>query len=407
MNTNEDLSVHTPDRKPSSHLASTILIALIVGALAGGAAGLSVIWTAITRPEWVTALEPLREALEKKETASVPSAKVTLEENSNVINVVEDTSPAVVSVVGKFQQQSFFFDRILESEAQGTGFIIDMKEGIILTNRHVVESAGEYQIITSEGVEIDVDSTHIFKDPFLDLAVIKVDMPSGINVAEIQLGDSDAIVPGQQVIAIGNALGTYDNTVTTGVVSALGRQISASGGFGTQEEQLLDMIQTDAAINPGNSGGPLLNSLGQVIGINSAIDGTAENIGFAIPINAVKGAVESYLLNGEIIRPWLGISFVTITAQNAAVNDLPVEEGAYVGQVITEGPAAKAGLLEGDIITEIDGVKLTAEKNVIQIVQQYQVNEVVDLTIMRPKDASAVGDEYDIKTLTVVLEARV
>ncbi len=224
-----------------------------------------------------------------------------VEEESTVIDVVENSSPSVVSII----VQSLVFDPFnvpsSSKEGIGTGFIVD-PTGIIVTNSHVVNDSGDYSVVLNDGTTYEVKQIH--RDPTNDLAILEVDA-RGLNALE--LGDSDALKVGQKAIAIGNALGQYSNTVTLGVVSGIARQITA-GGFGTPEKTYEDVIQTDAAVNPGNSGGPLLNLSGQVIGINVATSMGADNISFAIASNTLRPVLESYFEEGRIVKPFLGVS---------------------------------------------------------------------------------------------------
>jgi len=212
-----------------------------------------------------------------------------------------------------------------------------------------------------------------------DLAIVSIDAK---DLPAAELGDSDKLEVGQHVVAIGNALGEFQNTVTTGVVSAKGRTLVAEG------QRFDEMIQTDAAINPGNSGGPLVNLKGQIVGINTAMAGNAENIGFAIPINLAKYAIDSFKKNGKIIRPFIGIRYVPITKEIATINKLPVDYGIlikgndYSLGVIPGSPAQKAGLHEGDIITKINGQKIDADKPLSTILLRYQPGDTVELTVL-------------------------
>jgi len=210
------------------------------------------------------------------------------------------------------------------------------------------------------------------------------------NLKVIELGDSDRLKVGQQVIAIGNALGEYQNTVTKGIISAIGRTITAGGGDGTSEK-LEGMIQTDATINPGNSGGPLVNLAGQVIGINTAIDLQGTQIGFAIPINSVKSALDSYATSGKISRPMLGIRYVNITKELAALNKLAVTQGALVTKgsnagesaVTPGGPADKAGIKENDILVSIDGKEIDENNSIISLLRAYKPGDTITIKILR------------------------
>lgn len=301
--------------------------------------------------------------------------KVVTQEEAT-ISVVEEASPAVVSIVQKRVIFDPFSGPIAQQQGIGTGFIIG-ETGVILTNRHVVsERDVQYSVVTKDGKEYGVEEIH--RDLAYDLAIIKV---SASGLSALALGDSDKIQVGQTVVAIGNALGRFSNTVTTGVVSGVGRGIEASSGFGTQAEYLEDVIQTDAALNPGNSGGPLLDLSAEVIGINVAIATEGENIGFAIPINIAKSVVSDFEKYGRIIRPFLGVSYYVITEDLAKLRDLP--QGAFIQSVVKGSGAAKAGVKVGDIITAIDGQKITERTTLAKIVISHKVGDTITLSINR------------------------
>lgn len=295
--------------------------------------------------------------------------RITAEEEA-VISVVEKTSPAVVSIVKKQVIMSPSSGPLSQKQGIGTGFIID-GNGIILTNRHVVSgSAADYSVVIKDKGEYEVKEIH--RDTVYDLAIIKI---SASGLSTLSLGDSDAMKVGQTVVAIGNALGRFSNTVTKGVVSGMGR------GITTSSIQLENVIQTDAAINLGNSGGPLLNLSSEVIGINVAMVSGAENIGFSIPINLIKPVVEQFESVGRIIRPFLGVSYYLISEDESRLLDLP--QGAYVQEVITGSPAKKAGVKAGDIITAISSQEVTEINTLAKIILTYKVGDKVTLTIKR------------------------
>jgi S1-C subfamily serine protease len=345
------------------------------------------------------------------------------EESEAVVKAVKEASPGVVSIVvtkdvpklDSFFQDPFsndpFFNpfgfrqrenREPETERReiggGTGFVID-KEGYIVTNRHVVsDTEADYTVMTNEGQEMEAEV--LAMDQFLDVAFLKVD--SKENLPVLKMGDSDNLEIGETVIAIGNSLGEFRNTVSKGIVSGLKRNIEAGSGLG-QSEVLEEVIQTDAAINPGNSGGPLLNLKGEVVGINVAMAQGAENIGFSIPINQIKDIYQSVKEEGKIVRPYLGVRYVLINEQIQEANDLPVDYGALIirGQKMTElavvpgSPADKADLEENNIILEVDGEKVTKDNGLAQIIRKKQVGEKVSLKIW------SKGEE---KNVEVVLE---
>lgn len=326
----------------------------------------------------------------KKPTPQIQNQEIRtiLNEENAVISVVEKSSPSVVAVGVSQRIVNPFNPLALPQSRQstiGTGFVVSAEKGVIVTNKHVVsDSETKYTIVTKDGKKLDV--TKIYRDPNLDLALVQV---SGNDLKALELGESSNLKVGQTVIAIGNALGRLSNTVTTGVVSGLGRSVSAGDPFSGQIETLDDLIQTDAAINPGNSGGPLLNSAGQVIGVNVATTEGAQNIGFAIPINKVKSIVDEFVATGKISRAFLGIRYLLVTRDVAIMNKVP--QGAYVQEVVDGSPAQKAGIEPGDIITKIDGKEISSENSVSEIVQSKKVGEQVSLEYWREGNTKTVN----------------
>ena len=243
-----------------------------------------------------------------------------------------------------------------QPDSIGSGFIVS-NDGLIVTNKHVVSDTTEkYQVITSDDKKYNVQK--IYRDPLNDIAIVKIDISQngGTTLKPVSLGDSSKLQVGQYACAIGTALGEFRNTVTTGVISGLGRGITAGDAYAGAAEDLNNVIQTSAAINPGNSGGPLINSGGQVIGINTAVAQSGQNVGFALPINAVKDSLNNFNSTGQFNRPYLGVAYKMISRDVALMNSVP--QGAYVQQVVQGSPADKAGLQQGDIITKIDGQQL-------------------------------------------------
>jgi len=268
-----------------------------------------------------------------------------------------------------------------QAESIGSGFIIT-SGGLIVTNKHVVsDTTMNYQVITGDGKKYSVKK--IYRDPLNDIALIQIDASqnSGEKLVPLTLGDSTNLQVGQYVVAIGTALGEFRNTVTTGVISGLGRGITAGSPYEGSVEQLNNVIQTDAAINPGNSGGPLFNSSGQVIGVNTAVSQNGQNIGFAIPINVIKDAVQNFQQNGEIKRPFLGVSYTELSKSLAVLNNLP--QGAYVQDVQQDSPADKAGIQQGDVITKIDGTQIDDTNTLAIIIAKKKVGQTITLTIYR------------------------
>lgn len=305
-------------------------------------------------------------------------------EESAVIDVVQKVSPSVVSIAIENRQLGnplFGFSTPSEKQSGiGTGFVVSA-DGLILTNKHVVSQEGEKYIAIirdKTGQEKKMPVTKINRDPFNDLAIIKVDAS---DLLPIEFGDSDKLKVGQTVIAIGNALGRFDNTVTTGVVSGLGRGVSPVDPLTGVAEKLDDLVQTDAAINPGNSGGPLVNIGGQVIAINSAI-AEAQNIGFAIKINIAKQLISDFKSSGgKISRPQLGVTYTYISRDVALLNG--VGEGELVRSVIRDSAAFRAGVKVGDIITQLDGQKLTDQNTLSSIIRSKKVGDPVKIRLFR------------------------
>ena len=339
-------------------------------------------------------LKPL-DFLVKRDTQSFKMGNVDqriLNEESVVISVAENVSPSVVTVSIKTPERSVLqYDlfgglrrRVEGGQEQdiGTGFVIS-EDGLIVTNKHVVSDAqSSYKVITKDDKEYDVKQ--ISRDPLNDLAILKVDPSLGSNTAlkPIDLGDSDNLKVGQFVVAIGTALGEFRHTVTTGVISGLGRGITAGDPFEGSVERLDGVIQTDSAINPGNSGGPLLNSAGQVIGVNVAVAQTAQNIGFAIPINVVKKALQEFERSGKFAsKPFLGVKYQTISQDTANLNAVP--QGAYIVEVVAGSPAENAGVVAGDIVTKIDTEQLGEDKELSDVVGGKFAGSVVTLEIWR------------------------
>ncbi len=336
-----------------------------------------------------------------------------------IIKAIENVSPAVVSIVitkdvpiieqyfvNPFGEEWPFEFQIPQYRQQGTekrevgggtGFIVS-EDGMILTNKHVVlDEEADYTVFTNDGK--NYPAKVLARDPVQDLAIIKIDQEKVINeqgsfllktFSTAKLGDSDKLQIGQSVIAIGNALGEFRNTISVGVVSGLGRTITASGGG--LVETIEDVIQTDAAINKGNSGGPLLNLKGEVIGINTAMVEEAQSIGFAIPVNKAKKDIEQVKTLKKIVYPFLGVRYVLITEKIQEENNLSVNYGAWVvkgsegeAAVYPDSAAEIAGLKENDIILEFNGEKITTENSLAKIIQEYNPGDKVTLKILRDK----------------------
>jgi 2-alkenal reductase len=308
---------------------------------------------------------------------------VQLNETSAITTAVQKVSPAVVTI------------QVREGigGGSGSGFIFN-SNGWILTNRHVVEGASQIQVVLADTRTFTGRVYGI--DTLTDLAIVKIDA-TGLPTAPI--GSSANLTQGQLAIAIGNPLGTFQNTVTTGVISGLGRQISAGDVSQTSSERLNNLIQTDAAINPGNSGGPLLNSEGQVIGVNTATSSNAEGISFAIPIDAAKGIMAEALAGKPLTRPWIGIYYQPVTEQLAKDKGLAVDHGALIGPpstgastgIVSGGPAAAAGLKDGDVITAVDGQTIDTAHDLSSRVVLHAPGDKVTLTVQRGNESLQIS----------------
>ncbi len=321
----------------------------------------------------------VQESLSKIINKEEDNNKIVITDSENsVIEIVKNASSSVVSIAISKLTLSQNQGLIDQSSNIGTGFIVD-KEGIIVTNQHVVSDLeAEYKVVTEEGEEYEV--VEILRDDLNDLAVIKID-PKDLELNELVLGDSDNLLVGQNVIAIGTPLGEYAGSVTTGIISGLDRSVSAgSGWFGTTSKTYENVIQTDAAVNPGNSGGPLLNSQGEVIGINFATTSNADNISFAIPINKVKSRLEEYRTYGKFIRPYLGVTYQMISEYEALYYS-DVVAGALVLRVDPTSPAYRSGIERGDIITKFDDIAV--DRSLGEIIQEHDVDQEVNITVMR------------------------
>ena len=380
--------------KPNS-LTMVIVVSLVFGML-GGVGG----------SYWVQKNFIFKNFQTNQGNLTASKQTVVLSEESSIIDVVKQASPAVVSIVvskdvSKIRQFGFnpfesdpFFDFFgineqpqknskpnIQKIGAGSGFFVS-EDGLILTNKHVVsDEQAAYTVITNDGKEYEAKV--VATDPRNDLAILKTETKAQeyLNFAE---GET---MVGQRVVAIGNSLGQYQNTVTTGVVSGIGRSIIAGSSEGT--EQLDGVIQTDAAINPGNSGGPLLNTASQVVGINTAVDNQGQSLGFAIPASDAKKALESFIKNGKITRPFIGVRYIMLTKVLAEKESLPKDYGALLirGNTVTDfavvpgSPADKAGLKENDIILEVNGVELNNEKTLVLELKKYDVADSLTLKI--------------------------
>jgi serine protease Do len=384
-------------------LQTWIVIALAGAAFVGAVCG------AVTSLLVATSFQPLLSHLNPNDSQRAVESKIVemIEEESAAIAVVKKVTPAVVSIVVKKERGSrnniqngfnvgpFFFSQpVVEGEDDsselvsvggGTGFFIT-EDGYVLTNRHVVNVPdAKFVIVTNDNVEIPATLVDI--DPFQDIAILDVE---GQGFPIVELGDSDKIRIGSTVIAIGNTLSEFRNTVTKGVISGINRRITTGNSVST--EIIEKAIQTDAAINPGNSGGPLINLLGEVVGINTAVSFDGQAVGFAIPINEAKRAVSDVREFGRIVRPWIGVRYALV--QPTETSAVKYEIGARVvggdqpGEeaVVSGSPSDLAGVKEGDIILAVDEEYLSKDKGLAELISQYGPGDTVTLSVLREDD---------------------
>lgn len=348
--------------------------------------------------------------------------KIVTSQSQLISQIAKSVGPSVVSVnvnitannpnpQSNFGLFGFAQPSQTQEQAAGTGIIIS-SNGLILTNRHVVPAGTTSVSVTmSDGTEFkDVSVVgRTSQSDSLDIAVLKINDTHGHKLTPAIIGDSSNVQVGDDVVAIGNALGQFQNTVTSGIISGYGRSVQASadtsgngGGpslnpysqmatSNPSTENLVDLLQTDAAINEGNSGGPLVNLNGQVIGVDTAIAGNAQNIGFAIPINDVKGLIEQVLKTGKFTVPYLGVRYIPLTADVASTYNLKVQNGAFIAppsdpsmpSVVPGSPADKAGLQTNDVITQVDGTSIDQNHSLTSLLDQHQPGDSVTLTILR------------------------
>ncbi|MDD5144652.1 MAG: trypsin-like peptidase domain-containing protein [Candidatus Pacebacteria bacterium] len=339
-------------------------------------------------------------------------------EKSPIIEVAKRVCPAVITVVISKdlpRVEGFYFlpyggEKMMMPKVNnhkmektkvggGSGFIIS-PDGFIITSCHVVgDTAADYTIIYEP--EKKFPAKVIARNPINDIAILKIDAK---DIDYLELGDSDTLELGESVIAVGNSLGEFSDTVSTGVVSGLSRFITAFSGYNQQSSMLRGLIQTDAAINPGNSGGPLVNIEGKVIGVNTAVVMGAQNIGFAIPINYVKKDLEEVRKYGRLKRAFLGVKYIVLNEEISKKNKLPVFNGALVVRenlgeppVIKDSAAEKAGIKEFDIILECSGEKITEENPLSHILEKLEINKEISLKVLRGKKEVTLKAKLDEK----------
>lgn len=388
-----------------SVLLSSLLTILTISGL---------LWFAVTHGQFA----PLARSWGEGERALASTAG-TVDGRSSIPDMVERVNPAVVSVVvtkdvpiyERYYEEynpwdmwgfgGFSIPRVREKGTEerevggGSGFIVS-EDGLVVTNRHVVsDTDARYSILTNQGDSYEVEV--LARDTLLDIAVLRIVGYTGTEpLPHLSFGVSGALRPGESVVAIGNALGEFRNSVSVGVVSGLARSITATDGRGNSED-LREVIQTDAAINPGNSGGPLLNLAGEVVGVNVATSQGADNVGFALPADVVKGVVQSVVETGAIVRPFIGVRYVMVNDRLKERNNLSVDYGALVARgetaeelaVMPGSPADKAGIVENDIILSVDGVKLK-DTDLATVLRTKTVGELVTLTILHKGEEKTV-----------------
>lgn len=339
---------------------------------------------------WLAARDSDKQSMQKQQ--------VVLKSQGELISsIANDVGASVVSIEVVTQSRSmggfFGFQGTTEKKGAGTGFILD-KNGLIITNRHVVPAGTKSVSITlSDGTifeDVSVVGRTSESDP-LDVAFLKIKDVGDKRLAPVRLGDSSSVKIGESVIAIGNALGQFQNTVTSGIISGHGRSVVAGDSNGDNPESLQNLFQTDAAINQGNSGGPLVNLNGEVIGINTAVAGDAQNIGFSIPINDVKGVIQNVITKGKLERPYLGVVYIPVTADLVERYSLGKDKGAYIpssieaGQatIIAGSPAEKAGLKERDIILKVNNDTVDEKNSLTSLLGKHAAGDKVQVSVFR------------------------
>lgn len=363
--------------------AIAIFVIAGIAALSGAVVGGITVYQNVANRQLVVAAPTTTSVGPAVKAVPASTTEITITNiETPITQAVENVGPAVVTVMGIIPGQTTFFGQTTDQPVSGSGVIIS-DQGYVLTNNHVVESTTSVSVIFADGDERPAQI--VGRDVFSDVAVLKVD---GKMPAVAILGNSDSLKPGETVIAIGSPLGDFKNTVTVGVISATGRSIDISENY-----RMEGLLQTDAAINQGNSGGPLVNLAGEVVGINALIvrgagygSAVAEGLGFAIPANTVQAISQQLIENGYVSYPYLGVSWQWITPSIAARYGLPVESGAYISGVESGSPADKAGLQQGDIVTQIGDTKLDADHPFINALYLFSAGNSTTLEVVRGQD---------------------
>jgi len=358
---------------------STRYLIYILIAILGGVIGGSIV---LLLSSSLTSDDPIVQVPIEPASIIASAQEISLDINTAVTDAVDRVAPAVVTVINHLPPRRSFFGNVIEQSGSGSGAIIS-EDGYIVTNFHVVQEAERLEVVFADGTILPAELVGV--DPYGDLAIIHTngEMPGIAN-----WGNSDALKPGETVIAIGSPLGAFMNTVTVGVVSATGRSIETDRNY-----KLEGLIQTDAAINQGNSGGPLVNLAGEIVGINTLIvrgggsgAAVAEGLGFAVPSNVSRAVAESLILEGSIARPYLGANWGVITPDVASRFDLPVENGIYLTEIVPGGPAELGGLQIGDILIAINGTFIDSDNPFINQLFTYTPGEQVTFTLVRNGD---------------------
>ncbi len=372
MDSSENLSENAKRR------ATQYLTYLLIAILGGAIGGIIVLLLSSS----LTSDDPVVQVPAETPSIINSAQEISLDINTAVTDAVDRVAPAVVTVINHLPPRRSFFGNVIEQSGSGSGAIIS-EDGYIVTNYHVVREAERLEVVFADGTVLPAELVGV--DPYGDLAIIHA---NGVMPGVAYWGNSDALKPGETVIAIGSPLGAFMNTVTVGVVSATGRSIETDRNY-----KLEGLIQTDAAINQGNSGGPLVNLAGEIVGINTLIvrgggsgAAVAEGLGFAVPSNISRAVAESLILEGSIERPYLGANWGVITPDVASRFDLPVENGIYITEVVPGGPAELGGIRRGDILIAINGNFINSENPFINQLFTFTPGERVTFTLVRNGD---------------------